>query len=169
MGRNRKFFRHGARVQPKWLQNSGVAMKKVFSVVFVICAAVSLPGLAHGATLNRECRPAGMINTAKAIASPRSFWAGAIDGIEKERQGALAAFQLSTIERRNDKIRESLRRQEYAAAGVPLANDPSLDYEMAALDRDAAKLDFEMLNITLEWAGRCRAYAQQRLQEASAK
>jgi hypothetical protein len=136
-------------------------MRRVTATVFLLSAAFATN--AQGASIGSDCKPAGLVNTAKEAAFPSVFWKKALTEIEDELAGAVQAYRLLTFDRHRARVESALDEQDMRISGIEPTKNPELDRAFADADRLMADLDSALLWDKQRWAEKCRTYARRKL------
>lgn len=84
--------------------------------------------------------------------------------IDDEVQGAYVASRMTRIDLAQGRVEKAQIEREMQASGIPPTSDPKLDKALNEANRGILQMDAELLQHTLLWANRCRAYARSKLQ-----
>jgi hypothetical protein len=109
--------------------------------------------------INNECRPNGLVNSAKAIYSPRKFWRQALNELENAVNNLKQSSEYDLLKKKSDEIRSNLEDQEFEKLGIRLykstEEDKRLDKETDDL---LAEGDRWLMESTIKWVEKCRPY-----------
>lgn len=136
--------------------------KFVFTFAFVTSLAI-LGQDAIAAAVGRDCKPKGIVATAKEAIDSKTFWIKQLKEIQDYVDGQRLAYQLSIIERRRSQSNLALDAEEMRAMKIPQYIDPQLERELRETDRALTEMDREMLQVAISWGEKCTAYAKQKL------
>lgn len=127
---------------------------------FAFCVEV------RAADLGPDCKPNGIVAVAQEAWNPKAFWTRQLKEIRDYVEGQKLSYRLSLIERKRNRVNETLDAEEMKAMGIPQISDPELERELARTDREIVALDRELLQGAIEWGQRCTTYARQKVSEA---
>ena len=135
--------------------------------VTIVLLAVIFPGHVVAVELGPECEPSGLVAKGKEAWNPKEFWKTQIKEIEEYVEGQKTDYRLSMIERRRDKINQSLDDEEMKAIGIDIEQyaNPAADRFLAEADRELLQIEREILNEAIEWGQKCTAYAKRKLSQ----
>ena len=119
----------------------------------------------RAASIGPDCKPNGVVATAKEAWDPKAFWTRQLKEIQDYVERQKVAYRLTLLERRRDRANEAFDAQEMRTLGIRPQSDQQLERELAKTDREIAALDRELVQSAIAWGEKCTTYARQKLSE----
>lgn len=135
------------------------------TVAAFVALSLVLGAEVRAASIGPDCKPNGVVATAKEAWDPKAFWTKQLKEIQDYVDGQKVAYRLTLLERRRDRANEALDAQEMRTLGIRPYSDPQLERELAKTDREIAALDRELVQSAIAWGEKCTTYARQKLSE----
>jgi hypothetical protein len=134
------------------------------AAVFVALSMV-LGTEVRAASIGPDCKPSGVVATAKEAWDPKAFWTRQLKEIQNYVDGQKVAYRLTLLERTRDRANEAFDAQEMRTLGIRQDSDPQLEREIGKIERESAALDRELVQIAIAWGEKCTTHARQKLSE----